>query len=166
MSRHPLLRALLLLLAAVVPRLGAQLPLPSASLVAGVSRYQLDGSGSTPIGALRVELPLLVVIAEGSLGVFRPAERSGTHTYLVPEAQLQWQLFPLLVRPYVGLGGGLVQNISGPGERSSRVTGSASLGARVGVPLIGAGLRAELRVRGIGAGFGGRAAELTAGVSL
>jgi hypothetical protein len=41
----------------------------------------------------------------------------------------------------------------------------ALLAVRVAVPLIGAGVRGEVRVRGIGSGFGGSAAEWTLGVS-
>lgn len=151
---------------ALVPRAArAQLPIPTLSVMGGISQYDLSGTGTTPIAAVRVTIPILFAVAEGSLGVMRPDEQSGTHTYIIPEAQLQWELFPLLVKPYVGIGAGMFQAISGPGTHTSQFTGSASAGIRVGVPLIGAGLRAELRVRGIGSGFGGSAAEWTAGLT-
>jgi hypothetical protein len=154
------------LLVVPAPRAAAQLPIPSLSVVGGVSQFDLSGTGTAPIGAIRLDVPLIFVVAEGSFGVMRAKEDAGTRTYVIPEAQLQWQLFPLLVKPYVGLGGGLFRAVSGPGDHSSRVTGSASVGIRAGVPLIGAGLRAELRVRGIGSNFSGSAAEWTVGVSF
>jgi len=117
------------------------------------------------MAALRVNLPLLFLVGEGGIGVFRAHEDAGTNTYIIPEAQLQWELFPLLVKPYLGIGAGYFRAISGPAPHSNTFTASASAGVRVGVPLIGAGLRAELRVRGVGSGFGGSAAEWTAGLT-
>jgi hypothetical protein len=147
-------------------RAQAQLPIPSMTVMAGVSQYDLSGTGKTPFGAIRLNVPLLFANVEGSLGVMHPDESGGAHTYIIPEAQLQWELFPLLVKPYVGLGGGMFRAISGPGDHTSRITGSASAGVRVGLPLVGAGFRAELRVRCIGSSCGGSSAEWTAGVSL
>ena len=147
------------------PRAAAQLPIPSVSLMGGVSQWDLSGTGSSPFASLRVDLPLLFVIGEGSVGAFRAKEQAGTSTYVIPEVQLQWQLLPLLVKPYVGIGGGYFRAISGPAQHGSEFTGSASAGVRVGIPLLGAGLRAEVRARGIGSGFSGSAVEYTAGVS-
>jgi hypothetical protein len=144
----------------------AQLPIPSLSIVGGVSQYDLSGTGSTPIGAVRVDVPLFVLLAEGSLGVMRPKEQSGTRTYVIPEVQLQYQLLPMLVRPYIGVGAGVFRAIAGPDPRRSDMTLSAAAGVRATVPLIGFGLRAEARVRGIGSGFSGSATELTVGVSF
>jgi hypothetical protein len=155
-----------LMSAVALPRVAdAQLPLPSMSLMGGVSQWDLSGTGTSPFGAIRVQIPLVVIIAEGSLGVFRPKEDVGTRTYIIPEAQLQWQILPFIVRPYIGAGAGMFSAISGPNPHRSDLTLSASAGVRVGVPLVGWGLRAELRVRGIGSGFTGSAAEWTLGVS-
>ncbi len=158
-----------LLLSAIVTlpthRAAAQLPIPSLSIVGGVSRYNLSGTGTAPFGAVRLDIPLLFVIAEGSLGVLRTNGDVASRTYVIPEVQLQWQLLPFLVKPYVGLGGGLFRTVSGGGTNASDITASASAGVRLGIPLIGAGLRAEVRVRGIGSSFSGRATEWTLGVS-
>jgi hypothetical protein len=152
--------------ALLAPRhLGAQLPIPSVSVMGGVSHYNLSGSGTAPFGALRVDVPLLIAVAEGSLGVFRPDENGVTHTYLIPEAQVQWQLLPLLVKPYIGVGGGWFRAMSGPDPRRNDFTISASAGVRVGIPLTGIGVRAEARVRGIGSSFAAHATELTLGAS-
>ncbi len=158
--------AALLALVALPATARAQLPLPSFAVVGGVSHFDLNGTGTTPIGALRVDVPLFVVLAEGSLGVMHPKEDNGSHTYVIPEVQLQYQLLPVLVRPYIGVGAGLFKAVSGPDPRRSDFTASAAVGVRATVPLIGFGLRAEARVRGIGSGFGGSATELTVGVSF
>lgn len=164
--RASFVACLAIALQAVSPRVArAQLPIPSVSVMGGISQYDLSGTGTTPFAAARLTVPLLFAVAEGSIGIMRPDEQSGTHTYIIPEVQLQWQLFPLLVKPYVGIGAGMFQAISGPGTHTSVFTGSASAGIRVAVPVIGAGLRAELRVRGIGSGFGSSAAEWTAGLT-
>ena len=153
-------------LAAPTQRAGAQIiPRPHVSIMGGVSQWDLSGTGTAPFGAVRVDVPLVFIIAEGSLGVFRPKEDIGTSTYIIPEVQIQYQFVPFLVKPYVGIGGGWFTAVSGPGDHRSEVTGSASAGVRVAVPVIAAGLRGEVRVRGIGSGFSGGAAEWTLGLS-
>jgi hypothetical protein len=151
---------------ALAAPLAAQLPIPRPALVGGVSMYDLgdDGVGqqSTGIAALRVDLPLLLFLAEGSLGVFRPKVDGETRTYIIPEVQAQYQLFPALVRPYLGLGIGMLNPISGGG--SAEVTYSASAGIRVGFPVLPIGLRGEARVRA-GNGLKRQATELTVGIS-
>jgi hypothetical protein len=144
----------------------AQLPIPSLGVVGGVSYFDLSGTGTAPIGALRVDIPLLSLVAEGSFGVMRPKEDDGTRTYIIPEAQLQYQLLPILIKPYLGVGGGLFKAVSGPDPHNSDFTLSAAAGIRASLPLTGFGLRAEARVRGIGSGFRGSATELTVGVSF
>jgi hypothetical protein len=144
----------------------AQLPIPSFGVAGGVSRFDLSGTGSAPFGALRVDIPLLSLIAEGSLGAFRPEEQNGVRrTYIIPEAQLQFQIFPIFVRPYVGVGAGWFRAISGPEPHRNDLTLSAAAGIRAGLPILPFGIRAELRLRGIGSGFAERAAEWTLGIS-
>ena len=106
------------------------------------------------------------VIAEGSVAAFRPSEQNGVHrTYIIPEAQLQFQVVPIIVRPYLGVGAGWFRAVSGAEPRSNDLTLSASVGIRAGLPVLPFGVRAELRVRGIGSGFSGSAAEWTLGIS-
>jgi hypothetical protein len=158
--------------AAVIAALGAastanaQLPFPKLSLAGGVSHYNLSGSsGSTAIGAVRVDIPVVLVLLEGSLAAFRPTEAGDTHTYVIPEAQLQWQFFPAIVRPYIGVGGGWIKSLGSSTTSRSDVTLSASAGVRVSVPIIGFGVRAEARARSIGSGFHEHATEFTLGAS-
>lgn len=142
----------------------AQLPIPAVSIMGGVSQFDLSRTGTAPFGAVRLEVPFPIIIIEGSLGAFRPKEQDVQRTYIIPEAQLQWQILPFLVRPYIGVGGGWFRAVSGPDPHPSDLTGSVSAGVRAGIPLIRAGLRAELRVRGIGSGFGSSTAEWTVGL--
>jgi hypothetical protein len=147
-------------------RVSAQLPIPRFEIAGGVSKFELSGSGTAPFGAVRVDLPLTALIVEGSLGAFRPQEQFGVRrTYVVPEGQIQLQLFPAIIRPYVGVGGGWVRAISGPDPRRNDVTGSLSAGIRAGLPGLPFALRGEVRVRGIGNGFTSRASEWTIGFS-
>jgi len=147
-------------------QLYAQLPVPSIGIAGGVAKYDLVGAGTTPFGAVRVDIPFLSFIAEGSVGAFRPTELNGVHrTYIVPEAQLQFQLFPLFVRPYIGVGAGQFRAVSGPDPHRNDVTMSASAGIRAGLPTLPFGVRAEVRYRGIGSGFSSKATEWTIGIT-
>jgi hypothetical protein len=143
----------------------AQLPIPTLAIVGGVSHFKLATTGTAPFGAVRLEIPFATLLAEGSLGAFRPDEQTVQRTYIIPEAQLQWQLLPVIVRPYVGAGLGWFRAVSGPTPRPNDVTYSASAGVRIGLPFLGFGLRAEARTRGIGSGFDRRTTEYTVGVS-
>jgi hypothetical protein len=146
-------------------RASAQLPIPRFEIAGGVSKFDLSGTGTAPFGALRVDLPLSALIIEGSFGAFRPQENFGVHhTYIVPEGQIQLQLFPAIIRPYVGIGGGWVRAVDGPSPLRNEATGSISAGVRAGLPGLPFSLRFEARLRGIG-GFDQRASEYTIGLS-
>jgi hypothetical protein len=143
----------------------AQLPVPTFGIAGGVSHFSLATTGSAPFGAVRLDLPLASLVLDGSLGAFRPNEGTVQRTYIIPEAQLQWQILPMIVRPYVGVGIGAFRAVTGPSPAPHDVTYSASAGVRIGLPLLGFGLRAEARTRGIGSGFDHKTTELTVGVS-
>lgn len=174
MNRSSLVRSLfvavvapLTLLAARSRRATAQLPIPHIGIVGGVSRYSLSHTGTTPFGALRVDVPLLMFVGEGSVGLFRPHETDGTPTYVIPEVQLQYQFLPFLVRPYVGVGGGWFRAVSGTDPRGNELTGSASAGIRITPPILGFGLRGEVRLRGVGSSWGSNnATEFLIGISF
>ena len=141
----------------------AQLPIPKFGIVGGVSH---SGGETTPIGELRVAVPLIALVAEGSLGVMHPDQNGTSATYIIPEVQLQYQFLPLVVRPYIGAGGGWFRGVSGPDPRVNAGTVSAAAGVRVSPPLIGFGLSGEVRVRHIGGGFNSSATEFTIGISF
>jgi hypothetical protein len=147
-------------------RASAQLPIPRFEIAGGVTKFDMSGTGTTPFGAVRLDLPISALIFEGSLGAFRPQENFGVrHTYVVPEGQVQLQLFPAIIRPYIGIGGGWVRAVSGPDPRRNDVTGSLSAGIRAGLPGLPFSLRGEVRLRGIGTGFNSTASEWTIGLS-
>lgn len=147
----------------------------AAGLVAGVSQFDLSGTGTTALVGARLETELQSwLVAEGALGFFRPQEQfPGRSTYTIPEVQLQVQYPGRVVRPYLGLGGGYVfasagreTQIAGPGniEPGTQVTGSGAVGLRVAIPDQPLLMLTELRVRGIGQSFSGSTAEWTIGL--
>jgi hypothetical protein len=139
---------------------------PAVSLAAGAFQFDLSGTGTAPMIAARGELPLnRFFLAEGGLVVARPEQQfGGTTTFFVPEAQIQAQA-PLAdgrVAPYLGVGAGYAidRRSSAFGGTRSDPTFSAATGVRYWV-TDQLGLRGELRVRGVGSGFAGSAAEWT-----
>jgi outer membrane protein with beta-barrel domain len=168
---RPRLTTLFALTALVAPVAAhAQANRPAVSLSAGAFQYDLSGTGTTPMLAARAELPLSrLFLVEGGLTAARPAQQFGaTTTFLAPEVQLQVQA-PLAggrVAPYLGLGGGGAFDLRGAaygGDRNT-VTVSGATGLRYWLSDT-FGVRGELRVRGIGTGFGGSAAEYTLGTA-
>ena len=140
-----------------------QSPILRPAVVGGASFYDLgEGGHVTGIAAVRVNVPVSLFLVEGSLGVFRPKFSGETRTYLIPELQAQYQLYPALVRPYLGVGVGMLNPVSGGG--STAVSYSASGGIRVGFPSMPVGFRGEVRVRA-GDGLKRQATELTLGIS-
>jgi len=133
------------------------------SISAGAFQYDLSGTGTTPMVAFRADFALnRALLLEGGFGLARPGQDfGGRATIVTPEAQLQLQLPLGRVLPYVGVGGGAALG-GGAGDFDAAVTASAAGGVRTWLTER-AGLRAELRVRGIGSGFEGAAAEWTGG---
>lgn len=142
---------------------------PSVSLSAGAMQYDLAGTGTAPLLAARGELPLSrYFLVEGGVSAARPDQRlRGMTTLLTPEAQFQAQL-PLAgswVAPYVGTGvGAAIDRRAGAVGTQRELTLSAATGVRYWLSE-DRGLRAELRLRRLGAEYGGTAAEWTLGSS-
>ena len=132
---------------------------------AGLSQWDLSGTGSSVLLAVRADRPLGPpwLLGEGSLATFHADEQDGGSTFLIPEAQLQLQL-PRAVAPYLGAGAGAFGRIGGAGTHESVLTTSAAVGLRVWSLVPRAVLRGELRLRGVGSEFTGSAAEWTAGI--
>lgn len=143
---------------------------PAVSLSGGAFAYDLSGTGTVPMLALRAELPLArFALVEGGLMAARPDQQFGARTtFLAPEAQLQVQL-PLAggrVAPFLGVGAGAAFDLRerrfGGTRADPTVSGAGGVRAWLTEQV---GVRAELRVRGIGRGFAGSAAEWTLGAS-
>jgi hypothetical protein len=137
---------------------------PFVTVAAGAFQFDLAGTGTAPMLAVRGALPLaaLLLVEVGTL-IARPEQQFGRRTtFLAPEVQIQVQ-WPLgAAAPYLGAGGGWSVDFRGGDGRATDLTVSAAGGVRIPVTeRLGAQL--ELRVRGIGTGFEGSAAEWTAG---
>jgi hypothetical protein len=134
---------------------------------AGVSQWDLSGTGSSVLLAVRADRPLgpLWLLGELSVASFHTDEQSGSASYVVPEAQLQLQV-PRMVAPYLGFGAGAFRRTDRvePGLDRSVLTTSGSVGVRLWNVIPRAVLRAELRLRGIGEHFTASAAEWTGGI--
>ncbi len=137
----------------------------TASIVGGVSQWDLSGTGTSPFVGVRIDRELnSVFLGEAGVTAMRPAEQFGERvTYLFPEVQLQAQLPFRVVRPYLGVGGGYGL-ASSRGEHSTEGTVAGAGGVRILVPNSSTTLRAELRIRGVGTGLTGATAEWTLGV--
>jgi hypothetical protein len=141
---------------------------PALSLSAGVSQYDLSGTGTTAVYAARLEQALRpALLVEGGVAVARPDQQFGRRsTLIIPEIGLQAQ-YPARVAPYlgVGLGAAIDRRHANDGGTRSEMTASGAAGVRAWATER-VGLRGELRVRGIGTGFEGSTAEWTLGAAV
>jgi len=139
----------------------------SVSLSAGAARFRLAGRGTTGFAALRADAELTPWLA-GEFGIagFRPNETLGQLTYLVPEAQLQLQVRAGAMTPFVGGGAGWLIGVGPTREGRSLLAGSAAAGVRVNLEDPRFGLRADVRVLGLGRGGEERVTAVTAGAAL
>jgi hypothetical protein len=140
---------------------------PRLTLVAGVSQYDLSGTGNAFTTAVRFDAEVTPsILWEASVGFTFPSQQFGdTTTVVIPEAQVQLQ-WPARLAPYIGLGAGISMDFreEDVGGTQTEPTFAGALGLRFALTER-AGLRAELRVRGIGTGFEGSAAEWNGGLS-
>ncbi len=142
-------------------------PRPALSLSGGIAQFDLFGTGTTSIIALRGEYPLLpALLVEGGVTFARPDQQYGIDgTLVMPEVQLQLQL-PKRVAPYIGIGTGFSRDgaVARLGGDATDVTFSGAAGLRAAVTR-NMGLRTELRLRFFGTGFNGNTADWTLGAA-
>jgi hypothetical protein len=133
----------------VVPQTGAAQGRPSVSLTAGISEYDLSGTGDTLFVALRAQFPLnSFLLVEPGLGYMKYVTQGGdARTHWFPEVQLQAELSIRRVRPYLGAGIG-ASYVSQDGQNETELTLSGAGGVRVDVGA-GWGAGGELRVRAV-----------------
>jgi len=140
---------------------------PALSLSAGVSQFDLSGTGTTGILAVRGEYPIVpALLVEGGVTIARPDQQFDIDgTLVMPEVQLQLQL-PRRVAPFIGLGTGFSHDgaVARFGGDANDITFSGAAGLRAAVTRA-VGLRMELRVRYFGTGFTGATADWTLGVA-
>lgn len=146
----------------------------SLAVAAGAFSFDLSGTGTAPLVAVRVDHALHPRLrAEGGVVLARPEQQFGrTTTFLGPEVQLQWVPFrigwgagPWKVEPYLGVGGGWTWDLRPAGlDDRSEVSFSGAVGTRIPVgDGRRSGLEAELRVRYMGTGFNGSSGDFTLG---
>jgi hypothetical protein len=154
--------------------LGAQTQTREISVAVGVMQYDVSGTGTAPMIALRTAVPFVRswLLGEVSLSYASLDEQFSTvgTRVGVAEGQVQVQWPAARVRPYLGLGGGLLHyfNNAGGGRVATSPTISGGVGLRLGLsPRVG--VRGELRSRtwgrGGGSSFFDSAAEWTVGLA-
>lgn len=118
----------------------------SFTVAAGVSTYDLSGTGTEAVGSLRVDGPVAAGLRwQAGLGFFRyEAQFGDDRTLFLPEAGLEWH-------PPVGglplyLGAGVGANLErGPGDNDATLYGAVGLDLGTG----DFSLRPEVRVRAV-----------------
>jgi hypothetical protein len=142
--------ALAAALAVPVPGpLGAQAPERTVGVLAGFSHYDLARTGTAPVAALRVGLPVGgPFLVEPGIGYLTYDGRSrGRVHHLLPEVQLRVARPGRRLTPYLGLGAGVsVEGRPGPAVTELTVSGATGVMVRLGG---GVHLVAELRMRAI-----------------
>lgn len=128
---------------AAAERMAAQ----SFTIAAGVSSYDLSGTGSEAVGSLRLDGPVATGLRwQAGLGLFQYEPQFGDEsTLFLPEAGLEWH--PPLGRVPLYIGAGVGANLeTGPGENEPTLYGAIGLDLGAGAS---ATLRPELRVRAV-----------------
>ena len=139
-------------------------PSRAISLVGGPSSYRLSGTGTSFTAAIRFDLPLgRLFIVEPGIGYFRyRTQFKQSLKYLLPEVGFQIQPPRGPVRPYVGVGAGFSEYLTGPGASPGTVHVAAGLRAWLTRSY---GLRAEVRLRGLDPFSGQQMTDFTIGFS-
>jgi hypothetical protein len=139
----------------------------SVSISAGVSQFDLAGTGTAPAIVIRYDHNIGSahwLLGDASLTIMRPEEQLvGRRTYAISEAQVHFQIPAAVVRPYIGFGPGWLFPVSGAGHRRGQLSTSGAGGIRV-VPDGPLAFRVELRIRAIGSAFESTTVDWTAGV--
>jgi hypothetical protein len=139
-------------------------PHASRSLAAGLSFFDLYGTGVAPMAAARLDIPINRFFAfDGGVIGALPAEQFGMKSaLLVPELGFQLQL-PTRISPYIGADVGSAIPFRKYGI-SHELSVSTALGTRAWLNER-TGVLAEFRLRGMGQRFTGSAGELTLGMA-
>jgi hypothetical protein len=137
------------------------------TLSAGVSEFDLSGTGDSFTASGRVDFPLRSGLRwELGVGAIFPQQQFGdTTTVIMPEGQIQLEL-NRRVAPYFGLGAGLSADLRDEVDGGTVVdpTFNGALGVRFRI-VDALGLRAEARLRYHGWSFEGSTFDVTGGIS-
>ena len=150
---------------------GLALPLeaqesPHISMSAGISEFDLSGTGTEAAFDVRYGHPLAGPLAlDAGVGLVRPEQQFGERTWFWQgDVLLQLERRSGRLQPYggIGLGGAADVRSDDFGGTELRFVTAATLGLRTPVTERGK-LQLEGRVRMIGTGFNGSIAQLTLG---
>lgn len=121
----------------------------AVSVLAGPSQYDLSGTGTTPFGTVRLDLPVeRRLVLEPAFTYMSYESQAGARTHhMLPEAQLQVTGAGTVFRPYLGVGLG-ASWATGAADDEFDLTLSTAAGLRVRMSSDWI-LRGELRVRAI-----------------
>ena len=121
---------------------------PSVSLMAGPSHYDLAGTGTGFVAALRFDVPSgRIFLVEPGVTFFRYRSAFGDRISLVlPEISLLVEPPHGSIRPYAGVGAGFSEYLSGRGTTFGTLHATAGLRVNIGPRY---GVRAEIRARSI-----------------
>ena len=154
MRTHSILAAAMIagaLGALTTPIRAQQVPDRAVALSAGAMGYDASGTGSASVFALSASqtLPWRWIALEGSFGYTSMEEQYAPTTRLgIAELQAQLQWPARVVRPYIGIGGGVVHYLNNADGRRSTEP-AVALGAGLRAALSESwGLRLDGRVRG------------------
>lgn len=138
----------------------------SLSLGAGITNFDLSGTGTTPVFTARLSRDLgAKFVFEGGLLVAKPEQQFGSSTLIAPEAQLQFHLPIGRLTPYLGAGIGVVRESADVIETDWTPTVSFVGGTKVGINDR-VGLFGELRIRGYEWRFVGTMADVVFGATI
>jgi hypothetical protein len=136
------------------------------TLAAGLSEWDLSGTGDSFTVSGRVDFPLRSGLRwEAGIGAIFPAQQFGDTTIvLMPEGQIQLEL-DRRVAPYFGLGAGFSADLRDEVDRGTVVDPTFNGAVGIRFRLISAvGLRAEARLRYHGWSFEGTTFDVTGGI--
>ncbi|MDX2056203.1 MAG: outer membrane beta-barrel protein [Gemmatimonadales bacterium] len=121
---------------------------PRLEVLGGVSHYDIDRTDTGPVAALRLALPSgRYFVFEPGIGLLRFENRFDEGiTYLMPELSVQVEPIKGPFRPYVGVGAGLTEFLSGRGTNFATMHAAAGVRANIGDRF---GLRGDVRARTI-----------------
>jgi len=136
---------------------------PAVSFLGGPASYDLSGTGTAVAAAIRFDVPVgRLFILEPGMGFFRYRTEFGQRiNYLLPEIGFQFQPGGGVVRPYVGVGAGFSEYLTGPGASPGTV--HAAVGVRAMVTR-DYGIRGEVRIRGLDPFSGQQMTEFAVGL--
>ena len=121
---------------------------PTVAVMGGPTRYDLGGKGTGFVAALRFDVPSgRIFVVEPGIAFARLRSATGARiSYVLPEISLQVEPPRGAFRPYLGVGGGFAEYLSGRGTTYGTLHAAAGVRLNIGDHY---GARFEVRARSI-----------------